>query len=153
MEITYQDFIQTEEHKKKIKEASIGRVFSNEHKVNISKSKKGKPLSESQKVALAAVQESNKGRKHSEESKVKISAGNKGKIVSQESREKMSKAKKGKKPSTMIRVGQYDINTGQLIDEFESIMAASKSIRLDNSYLAKCIKNNKPVRGFIWKYI
>lgn len=143
----------SEEHKKKIKEASIGRVFSNEHKVNISKSKKGKPLSESQKVALAAVQESNKGRKHSEESKVKISAGNKGKIVSQESREKMSKAKKGKKPSTMIRVGQYDINTGQLIDEFESIMAASKSIRLDNSYLAKCIKNNKPVRGFIWKYI
>lgn len=145
----------SEEHKNKLSESHKGKIFSDEHKENISKGKRGKPLSDAQKTALAIVSELNKGRKHTEESKAKISAGNKGKIVSQESREKMSVAKKGKIPkcSQPKRVGQYDINTGCLIQEFDSVVSASKFIVTDNSYLGKCIKNNKPVRGFIWKYI
>ena len=143
----------SEEHKKKISESLKGRVFSDEHKANISNSKRGKPLSDAQNAALAIVYEMNKGRKHSEESKAKISAGNKGKVISQESREKMSEAKKGKKPATMIRVAQYDMHNGIFIREFESIMAASREAGIDNSYLAKCIKNNKPAGGFNWKIV
>lgn len=143
----------SEDHKRKISESLKGRTFSNKHKENISNGKRGKPLSDAQKVALVAISESNKGRKHSEESKAKISAGNKGKIMSQESREKMSRAKKGKKPATMIRVAQYNLYNGCLIKEFESITAASREIGIDNSYLTRCIKNNKPVRGFIFKFI
>jgi hypothetical protein len=143
----------SEEHKKKISESLTGRVFSDEHKLNISKAKTGRTLSATEKAARIAVGKMNKGRKHSEESKAKISVANKGKKVSQESREKMSNAKKGKKPATMIRVGQYDVCTGCLIKEFESITAASRDIGISNSYLTRCIKKNKPVGGFNWKII
>ena len=143
----------SEEHKRKISESLKGRTFSDEHKVNISKSKTGKPLTDVEKAARITVGKMNKGRKHSEETKAKISASNKGKKISQESREKMSKAKKGKKPATMIRIAQYSLYDGNFIKEFESIMAASREIGIDNSYLAKCIKNNKPAGGFYWKII
>ena len=145
----------SEKHKNKLSEAHKGKIFSDEHKENISKGKRGKPLSDAQKAALAIVSEMNKGRKHSDESKAKISIGNKGKVVSQESREKMSASKKGKTPKCAQpkRIGQYDINAGYLLQEFDSVVSASKFIGIDNSYLGKCIKNNKPVRGFIWKYI
>ena len=145
----------SDEWKKKISEANKGKTFSEEHKVNISKGKIGKPLSEAQKAALAIVCENNKGRKHSEESKAKISAGNKGKQVSQESREKMSKAHKGKRSdSRLIRVAQYDLNTGCLIKEWDCIMDASRATGIDNSYIAKCVKGKcKQAGGFIWKLI
>lgn len=143
----------SEEHKNKIRESNKGKVFSDEHKKNISNGKKGKPLSDAQKSAITKVCEMNKGRKHSEESKAKISAGNKGKVFSQESREKMSKAKKGKKSATMKRIGQYDLFVGEFIKEFESIKAASVETGIHYSYLAKCIKQGKPVGGFMWKYI
>lgn len=144
----------SEEHKKKISESLMGRVFSDEHKANISKGKCGKPLSDAQKYALAVVSKMNKGRKHSEESRAKISAGNKGKIVSKESREKMSKAKKGKKPATMIRVAQYDFNSGCLIKEWECIMDASRATGIDNSSIAKCARGKRAhAGGFLWKFI
>ena len=145
----------TKEHRQNLSEALKGREFSEEHKRNISNGKKGKPQSDAQKLALETIQELNKGRRHTEESKAKISAGNKGKVVSQESREKMSVAKKGKIPkcSQPKRVGQYDINTGCLIQEFDSVVSASKFIGTDNSYFGKCIKNNKPLSGFNWKFI
>lgn len=145
----------SDEWKKKISEANKGKTFSEEHKANISKGKTGKPLSEAQKAALAIVCENNKGRKHSEESKAKISAGNKGKQLSQESREKMSKAHKGKRSnSRLIRVAQYDLNTGCLIKEWDCIMDASRATGIDNSYIAKCAKGKcKQAGGFVWKLI
>ena len=145
----------TEEHKRKLSEAHKGKLFSEEHKRNISKGKTGKPLSEAQKAVLAAVCESNKGRKHTEETKAKISAGNKGKRFSQESRKKMSNAHKGKRiKSHLIKIAQYDLNTNELIQEWECIMDASRATGVDNSAISKCAKGKyHHAGGFVWKFI
>ena len=144
----------TEEHKSNLSKALKGRIFSDEHKANISKAKKNKSLSEAQRIALEAVCDANKGRKHSEESKSKISAGNKGKKISQESKEKMSKAHKGKRGHNLIKVAQYDLNSGRLIKVWECIMDASKATGIDNSSIAKCAKGKRQhAGGFVWKFI
>ena len=144
-----------DETRKKQSESLKGRVFSDEHKRNISKGKTGRPQSEAQKAALAIVCENNKGRKHSDEAKAKISAANKGRKVSQESREKMSKAHKGKRTeSRLIKVAQYDLNTGELIQEWDCIMDASRATGIDNSAIAKCAKGKyKHAGGYLWKFI
>ena len=146
----------SDEWKKKISESNKGKIFSDEHKANISKGKLNQPLSEAQRAALLIVCENNKGRKHSAETKAKISAGNKGKIVSAESREKMSKAHKGKRSNgrPLIKVAQYDLSTGCLIQEWECIMDACRATGIDNSAIAKCAKGiRRQAGGFLWKFI
>lgn len=143
------------EWKRKISESNKGKVFSDEHKENISKGKRGKPQSEAQKAALASVCASNKGREHTEEAKSKISFANKGRTFSRESIEKMSKAHKGKRnESSLIKIAQYDLNTGAFIQDWECIMDASRATGIDNSCISKCAKGErKHAGGFVWKFI
>lgn len=139
----------TEEQKQHLSEVHRGREFSEEHKRNISNGKKGKPQSEAQKNAIMAVCEANKGRSHSSDSKDKISAGNKGKYVSHESREKMRAAWNGKK-TNKVKIGQYDLDTGDLIREWESMACAKKITGINN--INRCVYGqSKSAGGYLWK--
>jgi group I intron endonuclease len=52
--------------------------------------------------------------------------------------------------SVGIKIGQYDLNN-VLISTFISYADASRQIGISSSTIKKCVKDNKPNRGFIWK--
>ena len=126
----------TEEHKQNISQALKDRKFSEEHKQNISNGKKGQ-FTEKQKEALIRVCENNKGRKHTEEAKEKIRAGNKGKI---------------KKNS--VKVEQYDINIGETISIYDSVMDAHNKTDVSYRGIWNCINGHSNSAGdFGWRKI
>ncbi len=49
-------------------------------------------------------------------------------------------------------VEQIDINTGEVLAEYESVSIAAKTIHCDSSYLSKCCRNNKIGLGYQWRY-
>lgn len=49
-------------------------------------------------------------------------------------------------------VQQIDINTNEIIAEYESVSEAAKIIKCDNSYLSKICKNNKIFHNYKWQY-
>lgn len=52
------------------------------------------------------------------------------------------------------RVGKYDLKTGELLEEFNSIKEASISIGCDSSNIGHCCNGRqKSVKGFSWKYL
>ena len=77
------------------------------------------------------------------------------KKISQESRDKMSESHKGKRNEhRFIKIAQYDLNTGELIQVWDCIMDATRETGIDNSYIAKCAKGKcKQAGGSIWKFI
>lgn len=78
----------TEEHKRKIQEALIGKSKSEEHRKKLSATKKGKPASEACRLAqIAAV----KGKPKSAEHRRKIGEASRGQVMSPEARAKMAK--------------------------------------------------------------
>lgn len=110
----------TEESRRKMREASIGRSISEETRRKISESNKGRVPSEYQ---LSRIIESNRnrivteeskqknreahlGRRHTEESRRKMSESRMGHPVSEETRRKLSIANTGKHPSeeTLIKL-------------------------------------------------
>lgn len=124
----------TESHKKNLSNALKGREFSETHKNNLSNAKKGQ-CSERQLAALLIVCENNIGRKHTEEEKKKISAGNKGKI---------------KKNS--VKVGQYNLNTEEIICVYDSIMDAHNKTGISYNNIWNCVNNKaKSAGGFNWR--
>jgi group I intron endonuclease len=126
----------TEEHKRHLSESLTGRDFTEEHKQNLSKAKSGK-CSEKQREALHKVSENNKGRKHTEESKAKMSASGKGKIK-----------------SNSVKVEQYDINTGEIIDIYASIMDAHNKTGISYHSIWNCVNGiSNSASGFKWKKI
>ena len=91
----------SEETRRKIREGNIGKTHSEESRRKMSAAKKGKTHSEEHKRKMS---ESLKGRTFSEETRRKLSAANKGKknknygkTFSEEHKRKMSEAKKGRK--------------------------------------------------------
>ena len=108
--------IHTEEHKRKVGEASRNRVFSEESRRKRSIALKGRKFSEEtlQKMSLAA-----KGRKLSEEHKRKISG--KGRSHSEDTKRKIGEANKisrrGKKLSeeTIAKIRAF--NSGKILSE------------------------------------
>jgi len=92
----------SDEQKKKISIAKIGKTVSEETKRKMSIAHTGITHSEETKKKLAKIQT---GRKYSEESRNKMSesqkghtAWNKGKVLSEEHKRKLSEARKGKRP-------------------------------------------------------
>ena len=88
----------TEENRKNMSNAQMGKKLSDEHKLKISLSEKGKTLSEEHKRKIS---QNNKGRVFSQETREKISAAkrgrpspNKGVPMSEEQKEKLRQAKK-----------------------------------------------------------
>lgn len=91
----------SEETRRKIREGNIGKTCSEESRRKMSAAKKGRNISEEHKRKMS---ESLKGRTFSEESRRKMSAAQKGKknnnygkTFSEEHKRKMSAAKKGRK--------------------------------------------------------
>jgi group I intron endonuclease len=84
----------TEETKEKLRQANLGKRYSEETKAKHSASRKGKPLPHTPEWN-ANLWINRIGWKHSEESKAKISASQKGKPLSKENKQGISNAMKG----------------------------------------------------------
>lgn len=82
----------SEEHKKKLSEAGIGKIPWNKGKKGVQVSpRKGVKLTDEQKLKMSLA---HKGRKNTDEQKAKISASLKGRVISEETRKKMSESRK-----------------------------------------------------------
>ena len=139
----------SDEHKKKISEALMGKKLSEEHKRKIS--------------------EAHKGKKLSEEHKRKISESNKGRVVSQETRKKISKALKGRQlcPQTEETIRKRaEAHKKSIIcittnKTFNSIKEAAIYYNVDASSITKVLKGKRRSAGkdpetkspLLWKYL
>lgn len=130
-----------------------GRFVSEETKRKIGASQKGKIVSEEsrKKISLAGI-----GRKHSEEAKAKMSKTQKGKIISDETKAKISSSLKGRNGHCFKRsVEQLDLNTENIIENFDSATAAAKklgSVSYLGNIVAVCRGRFKQAYGYKWRY-
>ena len=92
--------VRTEEHKRKIREANMGKHPSEETRHKLIESHKGKRHSEE---SLHKLSEALKGKKHSENARRKMSEARKGIQFSEETRFKQSESHKGKRHSEETR--------------------------------------------------
>lgn len=111
--------------------------------------------------------------KHSEESRALMSKRQKGRTVTDETRKRMSKASKGRKmpdsakkklseiakqrggrpqdPKYKKRIYQYSLETGEFIEEFESIRAASLKTKLKGAHISEAAnERRRQAGGFFW---
>lgn len=94
----------------------------------------------------------NKNREVSKETREKIGRGNKGKIMPEEAKIKIRNYQLVNAYSKYISVLQYDLDNN-LLNRFNSITNAAKSINKDTSHIVSCCKGRrKTAYGFIWKY-
>lgn len=84
----------SEEHRRKLSEAKMGKKLSEETKKKIGEALKGKEISEETRRKMS---EASKRRKHTEESKKKMSEARKGREFSEETRRKISESLKGRR--------------------------------------------------------
>jgi len=155
--------IRSEETRRKISNAGIGRVFSQESKQKISQALKGKAFrrnvscSEEHKMKISAAR---KGIQFSDEHKKKLSEAHKGKCYSAETKRKMSLSQKGKtrpynkrgptSEETKKKISEANKNRilGPLSEEVKAkISAALKGRRISQETRNK-IRNAK--LGFIF---
>jgi hypothetical protein len=87
--------VRTEETRRKLCEANIGKKLSEEHRAKISASHKGKIISEETRAKIRAISSN-----RSAETRAKIGAAGKGRKHSAETRAKMTATKKARKAST-----------------------------------------------------
>lgn len=122
------------------------------------------------KEAIEKIRISSAGRKHTEESKSKISESHKGKIFSAESRARMSESKKGKPPhnkgvkasaetkgklskARMKKVLMLDVNTCEVLGEFDCSLIAQKITGVINTSITKvCRGVQVTAGGYKWAY-
>lgn len=94
----------------------------------------------------------NKNREVSKETREKIGRGNKGKIMPEEAKIKIRNYQLANAYSKYIPVLQYDLDNN-LLNRFNSITDAAKSINKDTSHIVSCCKGRrKTAYGFIWEY-
>lgn len=56
--------------------------------------------------------------------------------------------------ATKKKVGQYDKNTNELIEIYDSIKEAAMAVNVDRSCISRCCSGKKKSsRGFIWKFV
>ena len=150
----------SEETRRKIGEANKGKEpwikgkhLSKETKNKISESKKGIP-----NIKLSKFYKSEKrwnyGKHLSEEHKKKLSESHKGKQtwrkgkhLSEETRMKMSNSHLKKE------IFQIDMNTGEIIMEFQSLMEVQRQLGYDNGSVSRCCNGKRQTAyGFKWEY-
>ena len=94
----------------------------------------------------------NKNREISKETRERIGRGNKGKRMPEEAKIKIRNYQLVNACSKYIPVLQYDLDNS-LLNRFNSITDAAKSINKDTSHIVSCCKGRrKTAYGFIWKY-
>lgn len=94
----------------------------------------------------------NKNREISKETRERIGRGNKGKRMPEEAKIKIRNYQLVNAYSKHIPVLQYDLDNS-LLNRFNSITDAAKSINKDTSHIVSCCKGRrKTAYGFIWKY-
>lgn len=116
----------TEETRRKISEAQIGRKASEETKRKMSEARRGKrnPMY---------------GKRGT----------NYGKHFTQATKDKMSASCKHKRA-----VAQLDMQTGKLINQFDSIIGAGRNTGINAKHISACCNGNrKSAGGFIWKHV
>lgn len=152
-------------------EGRSGSSVSEETRKKLSKANKGRKMSPRSEETLKKMSESHKGRKTSEETRKKISRTLKGKKRSEETKKKIGEANKGKeswikgkhhteetrKKMSEIHfkkeIFQIDLNTGQIIMEFQSLMEVQRQLGYEIGNLSKCCNGKrKTAYGYIWKY-
>lgn len=90
------------------------------------------------------------GKTHSDETKEKIRQARVGKKLSKEHRDKVVKSLKRETK----RVGKFDIETGQLICEYDSVKEAAKSVNVSQPNMSSHLGGrNKTCKGYIFKFI
>lgn len=101
------------------------------------------------------ISEANKGKIVSEETKEKLRKLATGRKHSEETKQKISELKKGQIPTNRIPIVQVDIITNEIICEFNSAMAAAKSIGSPDGFsniLKVCKNKRKTAYGFKWRF-
>lgn len=87
------------------------------------------------------------GKHHTEETKKKISDKHKGVKLSNEHIQKII-------DSNNKKVYQIDINTGEIINMYNSIKEAAEELKLDRGSISKCCNSKrKSVGGFKWMFV
>jgi group I intron endonuclease len=86
---------------------------------------------------------------HTEETKNKIRESVK-KYYNEKHHINIVKHREAMAKSVGIKISQYNLNN-ILINTFISFADASRQTGIPNSTIKKCVKDNKPNRGFIWK--
>ncbi len=92
------------------------------------------------------------GKTHSDKTKKKISEASKNRKHSEETKLKM---RAWYKPEMFYkRVGKFDVETGQLVCEYNSVKEASESVNVSQSNMSAHIGGrNKTCKGFKFKFI
>ena len=115
-----------------------GKEHSEETKQKISLSRRNKLVGEENPFF---------GKHHTEETKKKISDAHKGRKLSNESIQKII-------DSNNKKVYQIDINTGKIINVYNSIKEAAEELKLDRGSISKCCNGKrKSVGGFKWMFV
>lgn len=139
-------------------EGNFNALFSEERKRKISKANLGKKLSEQHKLSIS---KAHLGKKRSEQHKLNMSKGNLGKKRSEEAKEKYSKAKKGKKLMKHVidsikkrqskPILQYDLNNN-FIKKWESGVELAKSLHISRNYIRDYCLNIKNHNYYKFEY-
>ena len=94
----------------------------------------------------------NYGKSFSDEHKQKISESKRGHVVTKETREKLSSVIKKLKLNNR-EVVQYDKNTNEKINEYESIADASLKTNIESTNINRCCRGElKTAGGYVWRY-
>lgn len=120
------------------KNGMYGKTHSDETRQKISNSRKNK---------LVGVDNPFYGKTHSEETKKKISDKHKGVKLSKEHIQKII-------DSNNKKVYQMDINTGEIINMYNSIKEAAEILNLDRGSISKCCNGERRSVGcFKWIFV
>lgn len=135
----------SKEAKQKMSETRKGKKFSIETRQKLSEARKGKKHSEKAKQKIG---NASKGRKHSEEVKQKIGEAGRGRKHSKETKQKISNANIKRRHA----VESYNLETGQIIRQFESLCAAERE-GFHRSSIRQTVKGTiKSHKNLGWRY-
>jgi len=132
----------TPEQRKKIGDAHRGKELSDEHKARI-------------KAFMNSDKNPNIGRVHSEEAKEKMSKAKKGKYVGAQNpmygKSRPDLAERNK--ASAIKIGQYDLKTGELLRVWGSSREIQKETGYNRSCIVTCCTHKaKQSHGYRWEY-
>lgn len=136
----------SEEHKKKLSLANVGKVLSLEIRKAISKSLKGKPKPPRSKEHSEKIAKTKRGVPMNENLKEKLRLANTGRKMKEESKELF-------RLKMCVTVYQYSLDK-VFIKEWLGAAVAARALGITQSNITMCCQGKrKQAMGFIWSYI